>query len=230
MMRIGILGTGALAEALGTCWVHAGHDLVIGGRTQLKAQALANRLGPAARADTPRQAVTGRDAVLLAVPWEGVRDILDSGGAAQGTMEGTPLIDPVNPVEHGVGVLRTGPGVSAAQEIAALAPGAHVVKAFHMFPAQQWADADGQVPVTVAMCGDDPAALDTVGQLVSDAGGTPALLGPLDRARQLEEVAGFVISLAFAGIDPRSAIPSAPSPAEDQVLLRTGTRPAELGC
>jgi 8-hydroxy-5-deazaflavin:NADPH oxidoreductase len=65
----------------------------------------------------------------------------------------------------------------------------------------------------VAMCGDDPAALRTVGQLVRDAGGVPAVLGPLDRTRQLEEVAGFVIGLAFAGVDPGSAIPSVPAPA-----------------
>jgi predicted dinucleotide-binding enzyme len=59
-MRIGILGTGALAGALGTCWTGAGHDVVIGGRSQSRAQALASRLGRAARAGSPRQAVTGR--------------------------------------------------------------------------------------------------------------------------------------------------------------------------
>ena len=42
-----------------------------------------------------------------------------------------------------------------------------------------------------------------LGQLVRDAGGVPAVLGPLDRTRQLEEVARFVIGLAFAGVDPR---------------------------
>ncbi|MGI5271642.1 hypothetical protein ACQEUU_20975 [Nonomuraea sp. CA-218870] len=39
----------------------------------------------------------------------------------------------------------------------------------------------------------------------------PAVLGPLDRARQLEEVADFVIGLAFGGTDPNSAIPRVPS-------------------
>jgi len=212
-MRIGILGTGALAEALGTCWTRAGHDLVIGGRSQSKAQALASRLGCPARAGSPRQAVTGRDAVLLAVLWEGVENALDSAGAAEGALAGIPLIDPVNAVAHGAGVLRTPPGVAAAQRIAAMAPGAHVVKAFHLFPASQWTTSGGQTPITVAMCGDDPAALRTVGQLVRDAGGVPAVLGPLDRTRQLEEVAGFVIGLAFAGVDPRFAIPSVPTPA-----------------
>jgi predicted dinucleotide-binding enzyme len=223
MMRIGILGTGALAGALGTSWARAGHDLVVGGRSRLKAQELAERLGAAARAGTPRDAVTGRDAVLLAVLWEGARDILASAGAAEGALDGTPLIDPTNDVEHGVGVLRAGPGGSAAQHIAALAPGAHVVKAFHLFPAGHWTSPDGQAPVAVAMCGDNPAALYITSQLVRDAGGTPAVLGSLSRVRQLEEVAGFVIGLAFAGFDPNSAIPRVPSPAAPE---RPDARPA----
>jgi hypothetical protein len=103
MMRIGILGTGTLAGALGTSWARAGHDLVVGGRSRLKAQELAERLGGAARAGTPREAVTGRDAVLLAVLCEGAQDILASAGAAEGALDGTPLIDPTNDVEHGVG-------------------------------------------------------------------------------------------------------------------------------
>ena len=75
-------------------------------------------------------------------------------------------------------------------------------------PHDQRAGAGREAPATVAMCGDDPAALRTVGQLVRDVGGVPAVLGSLDRARQLEEVAGFVIGLAFAGADPRFAVPS----------------------
>jgi len=212
-MLIGILGTGTLAEALGTCWARAGHDLIIGGRSRSRAKALASRLDGAARAGSPREAVTERDAVLLAVPWEGVAEILDAAGAARGALGGIALIDPVNAVEHGVGLLRTPPGEAAAEQIAALAPGAHVVKAFHLFPASQWTTSGDQEPVTVAMCGDDPAALRAVGQLVRDAGGVPAVLGSLNRARQLEEIAGFVIGLVFAGVDPRLAIPSVPAQA-----------------
>jgi predicted dinucleotide-binding enzyme len=133
--------------------------------------------------------------------------------ALDGLLDRTPLIDPTNAVEHGTGVLLTGPGGSMAQRIAAMAPGARVVKAFHLFPAEQWTRAPdrGESSVTVAMCGDDPAALNVVSQLVRDVGGVPAVLGPLDRVRQLEEVAGFVIGLAFAGSDPNSAIPRVPS-------------------
>ncbi|WP_372517675.1 NADPH-dependent F420 reductase [Frankia tisae] len=215
-MRIGILGTGALAEALGTGWARAGHELVVGGRSRAKAEALADRLGGGARAADPREVVTGRDAVLLAVLWSGVADVLRDVDAAAGTLAGTTLIDPTNAVEHGVGVLLTEPGTSAASQIAAWAPGAHVVKAFHLFPAERWAaplpgGENGTADATVTICGDDAGALRITGELIRDVGGTPAVLGPLERARQLEEAAGFVIGLAFAGFDPSSAIPRVPT-------------------
>jgi len=193
-----------LAAALAGGWARAGHEVVIGGGSAAKAQALADRLGAGVRAANPRAASSGRDAVLIAVSWDGVADILRSAGANEGVLAGTPLIDPTNAVEHGVGVLQV--DGSIARRIAELAPSAHVVKAFHLFAADQWTDPQKE-PVTVAMCGDDEAALRTVGDLVRDVGGIPAVLGSLSRVRQLEEVAGFVIGLAFAGYDPNSAIP-----------------------
>ena len=205
-MRIGILGTGMLAAALSSRWTHAGHEIVVAGRSPVKARELAARLGGNARAVTVREAVTGVQAVLLAVTWTGVDDMLRSADASSGTLAGTTLIDPTNAVEHGVGVLRTPPGSSGAQYIADRAPGAHVVKAFHLFPATQWS-ATAHPAATVAICGDDPHALQITETLVRDAGAEAAVLGPLDRARQLEEAAGFVIGLAFQGFDPRAAVP-----------------------
>ncbi|MFG2377082.1 NADPH-dependent F420 reductase [Streptomyces sp. NPDC048504] len=212
-MRIGILGTGTLAAALGTGWARAGHEVAISGRTQAKAEKLAERLDHTVLAVAPREVVTGRDAVLLAVSWDGVEEMLGMVGASDGVLEGMPLIDPTNAVTHGVGTLLTKHGESMAGRIAGLAPGARVVKAFHLFPADQWTSppGGGQSRVTVAMCADDATALHVVGELVRDVGGVPAALGRLDRVRQLEEVAGFVIGLAFAGFDPGSAVPHVPS-------------------
>jgi 8-hydroxy-5-deazaflavin:NADPH oxidoreductase len=107
-------------------------------------------------------------------------------------------------------VLRTESGRAIADRVAELAPGAHVVKALHLLPSTRWST-PASSPVTVAMCGNDRQALEVVGSLVRDIGGVPAVIGGLDRARQLEEVAGFVIALAFAGVDPQSAIPAVPS-------------------
>lgn len=207
-MNIGILGTGTLARALGTGWVRAGHEVTIGGRSAAKSRAAAAAVGgtPAEPAEVGR----GRDAVLLAVLWSGVGELIGLAGGPAGNLAGTPLIDPTNAVEHGVGVLLT--DGSAAERIAELAVGAQVVKAFHLFPSSRWADpASAEGPATVAICGDDEKALAVTGRLVGDVGGAPVVLGGLSRARQLEEVAGFTIGLAFAGVSPDSALPRVPT-------------------
>jgi predicted dinucleotide-binding enzyme len=207
-MRIAVLGTGTLAVALAAGWTRAGHDIVIGGRSPERAAAAAKATGARAR---PLSEVTGdADAVLLSVRWEGGPDILTAVGAPAGSLAGKPLIDPTNAVDHGIGVLRTESGRAAAHRVAEFAPGAHVVKAFHLFPSTHWSTPSSAA--VVAMCGDDRRALEVVASLVRDIGGAPAVIGGLDRARQLEEVAGFVIALAFAGIDPQAAIPAVPSP------------------
>jgi len=211
-MRIGILGTGTLAIGLGTAWTRAGHEILIGGRSPDRAGAAAAKIGAPARAVSLREAVVDRDAVLLAVAHEGLADTLRAAGAAEGSLAGIPLLDPTNAVEHGVGVLLPDDGRAIADHIADLAPGAHVVKAFHLFPADQWTEA--RAPVTVAMAGNDPHALDIAARLGRDVGAHPVVLGPLHRARQLEEVAGFVIGLAFAGHDPNAAVPRVPASPE----------------
>src|SRR4051794_17643547 len=121
-MRIGILGTGTLAVALGAAWGRAGHEVRVGGRSRERARAAAQRMGGAAAAVEPAAAVAGRDAVLVAVAWEGLADILGAAGAAGGSLAGTPLIDPTNAVAHGVGELLVADGRSAAERVADLAP------------------------------------------------------------------------------------------------------------
>ncbi|WP_063065122.1 NADPH-dependent F420 reductase [Nocardia violaceofusca] len=223
-MHITILGTGTLAGALGRRWARAGHDITVAGRSVEKARQLAQGLGAGARAvplaeiaAVPAGARAGTAAVLLAVAHTGVEDILRAVGAPGGALSGVTVIDATNAIDHGVGVLRLPPGASHAQRVAELAPGARVVKAFHLFPSEQWASAESadagttQLPPSVTICGDDPAALEITEQLVRDVGAEPVVLGGLDRARQLEEAAGFVISLAFSGVDPSRAVPAMPT-------------------
>lgn len=135
-----------------------------------------------------------------------VDDVLGRVDAGGGALSGVTVVDPTNPLTHGVGrhLLETG---SAAQHIAAQTPGAHVVKAFNVHPAAVWENVRSDDVVTLA--GDHVASLNVVQELVCGVGAIPHILGGLDRARQIEELAGTVIALAFCGIDPRSAVPHA---------------------
>lgn len=87
--------------------------------------------------------------------------------------------------------------------------GSHVVKALHLFAGASWLapTPPGQPRRTVAICGDDDAALDIAAELIRDLGGVPAVIGGLEHARQLEGVAGFVMRVVAAGHNPVTAVP-----------------------
>jgi predicted dinucleotide-binding enzyme len=209
-MRIVLLGTGVLATALGDAWSRAGHTVLVAGRSREKAEALALHLGDGARAIDLSEAGEHAEAVVTAVPWEALDEVMTAVGGLRGDLEGVAVIDTTNPVDFATGALKPKTG-SAAEFVADRARGAHVVKALHLFAGQSWLAADRVAVQTVAMCGDDPDALDRASALVRDLGGVPAIVGGLSRARQLEEAAGFVVGLVAGGFDPSTAVPAVPA-------------------
>ncbi|MGC5014811.1 NADPH-dependent F420 reductase [Streptosporangium sp. DT93] len=205
-MRIGILGTGGMANALGERWARAGHAVLVGGRDAGRATALAGRIGGLA-GTLPEAVAHGTDAVLLAVP-HAAADGVVSG--LSGALEGRTLIDCTNPVGPGF-VLETRGGPSAAERVAAAAPGARVVKAFNLCHESVWRMTppvfDGR-PLAVPLCGDDATALDTVRRLVRDLGCEPFDGGGLARAGLLEATAAFLIGLWVGeGVDAQAIAP-----------------------
>ncbi|MGV9456262.1 NADPH-dependent F420 reductase [Streptomyces sp. NPDC003635] len=205
-MRIGIIGAGAMAEGLGEQWGRAGHDILIGARDEERGKAVAARIG--ARAASPREAVLhGSDAVLLAVPYAAAVPVVTSLADGLG---GRTLVDCTNPVGAGFR-LRTEGGPSAAERIAAAAPGAHVVKAFNLCHASVWRLTppvfDGR-PLAVPLCGDEATALRSVRRLVRDLGCEPVNGGGLERAGLLEATAAFLIGLWVGeGADAQAIAP-----------------------
>lgn len=201
-MRIGILGAGAMAGALGAGWARAGHDIVVGARDADRAAGLAARIG--GRAGTFEDAAGHGEAVLAALPHAAMDDVIAS---LAGPLAGRALIDcsnPIVPMPGGI-VLATDGGPSAARRIADAAPDAHVVKAFNVCAAEVWAaHAEG---LAVPLCGDDAGALGLVRTLVTDLRAVPLDAGGLDRAGYLEATAAFVIGVWFAGGDPRTVLP-----------------------
>ncbi|MFJ9692494.1 NADPH-dependent F420 reductase [Kitasatospora sp. NPDC101183] len=205
-MRIGIIGNGGMATALGGQWASAGHDVLVGGRDAGRAAATAARIG--ARSGTVREAVHhGDGAVLLAVPYGAAEEL-----AAEHARElaGRTVLDPANAVGPGF-TLATGTGPSVAERIAAAAPGAHVVKAFNLCHESVWRLRppvfDGR-PLAVPLCGDDERALATARRLVGDLGCLPLGAGPLARARLLEATAALLIGLWVGeGADAQAIAP-----------------------
>jgi predicted dinucleotide-binding enzyme len=193
-MRIGVLGTGNMADALAAHWVRAGHDVAIGGRDVHKAERLATRLGGGAKAASLRAAAESGQVVLAALPFgAGARVARE----LRAVLDGKVLIDCSNPVGPGFRLLTQG-GLSAAQQLAAAAPGAHVVKAFNLCHEDVWRMSppliDGR-PQAGPGSGDDETALAFVHQLVRNVGCEPVAGGGLERAALLEATAALFIGL-----------------------------------
>jgi predicted dinucleotide-binding enzyme len=214
-MTIGLLGTGDLAVTLGRAWASAGHALAVTGRDPDHARAAVERIGPSASAIDPGDLAGVVDVVVVAVAWAGVEHALELVGGPTGALAGTTVVDCTNPVDFATGRVLPGAG-SAAELVARVAAGAHVVKALHLFAGASWPyTGDPEAAPVVAVCGDDPEALRRVAALVGDLGARTAVLGGLDAARQAEEAAGFVVRLVAAGVNPRLAVPDV-----DPTLLR----------
>lgn len=206
-MRIGVLGTGNMADALATHWVRAGHDVAVGGRDMHKAERLAARLGGGAKAGGLRAAAEFGQVVLVALPLGAGESVVRTLRVA---LDGKVLIDCSNPVGPGFRLL-TRSGLSAAQQLAAAAPGTHVVKAFNLCHEDVWRMSppvfDGR-RLAVPVCGDDATALTLVHELVRHVGCEPVAGGSLERAGLLEATAALFIGLWVGeGADAQAIAP-----------------------
>ena len=84
-MQVGILGSGLMGAKLGTIFARAGHDVVFSyARSDAKLKKLAREAKGKARAGTPAEAAKDADAVLQAVHWLRVSDVLKQAGDLKG--------------------------------------------------------------------------------------------------------------------------------------------------
>src|ERR1700757_181824 len=128
-MEIGTIGAGAFAQAFAKRVLKAGHKVKLTNNLgPERLTEIVNQLGPGAMAATVEEAVAC-EMVLLAVPWDNVPQTL----ASLPQWKNQILIDGVNPYHGKAGAFTPADvgNLSTSQFVAALAPGARVVKAFN---------------------------------------------------------------------------------------------------
>jgi predicted dinucleotide-binding enzyme len=199
-MRVAILGSGLMGAKLGTLFARAGHEVAFSyARDPEKLNRLAREAGAKAQACTPREAVADADAVLLAVHWDNVDDVLDQAGDLAGKVVVTCSL-PMNAANSELVVGRTSSG---AESLAARIRKASVVSAFNTVPSEVLFDVFAArhrlVRPNLVHCGDDPGAKRLVAELVRDIGFDPVDGGPLRIARLTEPFALLVAELAYEG-------------------------------
>jgi hypothetical protein len=197
-MRIGILGSGLMGGKLGTVFARAGHEVVFSyARSERKLKRLAREAGGNARAGTPEDAARNADAVLLAVHWSRVDDVLEQAGDLFGRVVVTCSL-PMSKDDSKLVIAHTSSG---AETLARKARGARVVSAFGTVPSEVLFDVfdarrKSKRP-SLLYCGDDERAKNVTARLIRDAGFEPEDAGELRMARYMEPFTLLIAQLAY---------------------------------
>ena len=189
-------GTGEQGRGLARRLALAGHRVVLGSRDAKSAEATAARLPAEVEgADNASAALAGH-VVIVAVPWGGHKELLQSLAAE---LAGKVVVDCVNPLgfdEQGAFPLTVEEG-SAAQQAASVLPGSSVVAAFHHVSAVLLLDESLQeVDTDVLVLGDDRKSTDLVQALADSIPGMRGIFGGrLRNAHQVEALTANLISV-----------------------------------
>lgn len=192
MANITIIGAGNMGAAI------AGVALAGGNAVQLLARDAAKvaAVNPQVTAGVVGDALTG-DIVVLALPYGAVAEVL---AQYTGQLDGKVLVDLTNPVDFSTfDSLVVPAGSSAAAEIAALVPTAHVLKAFNTnFAATLATGSVGAEKTTVLIAGDDADAKAALAGVLAAGGIRSVDAGSLSRAHELEALGFLQLTLAAA--------------------------------
>jgi len=197
-MRVGILGSGLMGAKLGTLFARAGHEVVFSyARSARKLERLAREARGRARAGTPAEATRDADALLLAVHWSRVDQVLRQAG----DLAGKVIVSCSLPMNKTDTALVIGRSFSGAEELAKRARTARVVAAFGTIPSEVLlsvfeARRKSRRP-SLVYCGDDQDAKELAATLIRDVGFDPVDAGPLRIARYTEPFALLIAQLAY---------------------------------
>ena len=198
-MRIGILCSGLMGSKLGTIFARAGHEVVFSyARSRKKLEELAREAGSNARAGTPAEAAADADALLLAVHWSRVDDVVKQAG----DLSNKVIVSCSLPMNGDDTALVVGLKSSGAEKVAKKLRKARMVSAFNTVPSEVLFDvfeARGKAKPSLVYCGDDAGAKEVAAQLIRDVGFDPVDAGPLETARYTEPFALLVARLAYEG-------------------------------
>ena len=166
---------------------------MIGSRTADRAQSIAAEIGSDVAGGSNEDAARFGDIVIVAVPWDGHRELLESLAS---DLAGKIVVDCVNPLgfdKQGAFALSVDEG-SAAQQAASVLPDSSVVAAFHHISAVLLLDDSvSSIETDVLVLGDDRDATDAVQALAGRIDGIRGIYG--GRLRNAGQVEAFTANL-----------------------------------
>lgn len=189
-MKIGIIGAGDVALALGEGLVNAGHKVMIGTRNaekkELKKWRKKNDKHRSVGSTT--EAASYGELGILAIAWHATEDVL---AQIRPQLAGKVVVDVTNPIifsDYDPPVLSVGHTISGGEIVQQSLPDSHVVKTLNFISYRNMVRPkykSGQ-PVMFA-CGNNQSAKNTTGKLLLDLGWEDLVdLGGIEKSRLLE--------------------------------------------
>ncbi|MFE9247702.1 NADPH-dependent F420 reductase [Streptomyces sp. NPDC007088] len=194
---VGVLGgTGDQGRGLAYRLARAGQKVIVGSRAADRAASAAAELGEGVEGADNAECARRSDIVIVAVPWEGHKPLLES---LREELAGKLVVDCVNPLgfdKKGAYALKPEEG-SAAEQAAALLPGSRVTAAFHHLSAVLLQDPEvEQIDTDVLVLGESRADTDLVQALAARVTGMRGIFaGRLRNAHQVESLVANLISV-----------------------------------
>jgi predicted dinucleotide-binding enzyme len=188
-MKVGILGSGIVAQTLGTGFLQYRHEVMAGTRDQTKLAEWATA-HPKGFLGSFRDAAAFGEVVVLAVKGSAAAAALREAGAE--ALAGKVVIDATNPIAdappvNGVLPFFTDYSESLMEKLQREFPKARFVKAFNSVGNTQMVNpqyAEGRP--TMFICGNDGPAKKTVARILDQFGWEAADMGPAEAARAIE--------------------------------------------
>ena len=191
-MTTAIIGAGNIGSVVARRLVGGDEIVVLAAKDASHAHALAEQLGPGARAASVEDAIAAADVVVFALWLDDMKDVIPQHA---GLLDGKVVVDPTNPLgfDESGQMIRTLPeGQSSGSVVAALLPASvHYVKAFGTLGADQLATGANHEPrVVLFYATDDDVAEATARRLIRAAGFEPLKVGGVSDAGRIEGPGG----------------------------------------
>jgi NADPH-dependent F420 reductase len=189
-MKIGIIGSGDVAQSLGKGLVEAGHSVMLGTRDTAKRELGAwRKKGDKSRSlGSTTEAASYGEIVFLAVAWHAAEDVL---AQVRPQLSGKVVIDVTNPLVFNGDeppTLSVGHTISAGEIVQQSLPDSHVVKTLNTINHANMAHPKYQEGVPIMfVCGNNESAKKQTHELLQEIGWIDSVdIGGIEKARILE--------------------------------------------
>ena len=190
-MKVGILGSAAVGQALGKAFLAEGNEVMIGTRDVSKDSLVKwQKENPTAKLGSFADATKFGELIVLAVSGDVAEKVIELAGKEN--FSNKVVIDPTNPIakappENGVLKYFTSLDRSLMEDLQKLLPDAKFVKAFNSVGnAVMYKPKFSEGRPTMFICGNDESAKETVTDILNSFGHETEDMGKAEAARAIE--------------------------------------------